>query len=118
MAEPTLLLDVGAWDLVLDASGNLAIAGPPYSLAQDAASAIRLFQGELWYDVTQGVPYWQRILGKWPPLSLMKAKFTAAALTVPGVVSAQCFIASITERKVTGQVQIKDADGNTAMAGF
>lgn len=114
----TLLLDVSAWDLVADASGNIALASNPYSLAQDAASAIRLFLAELWYDTTQGVPYWQKILGQWPPLALMKAQFVAAALTVPEVATAVVFIQTATERGITGQVQITDTSGNTATAAF
>lgn len=114
----TLLLDRTTWDLCLDASGNIALASGAYALAQDAASAIRLFAGELWYDTTQGVPYFAEILGKTPSVALMKSEFTAAALTVPGVVSARCFIASIKGRTVTGQVQITDVAGNTAVASF
>ena len=114
----TLLLDPLSWGLLLDASGNIALASPPYSLAQDAASAIRLFAEELWYDTTKGIPYWSQILGKRPPITLLKAQFTAAAMTVPGVVSAQCFITSFTNRVVTGQVQVTDAAGNVSAAGF
>lgn len=114
----TILLDVAAWDLVATITGDIAAASDPYSLAQDAASACRLFQGELWYDVTQGVPYWGQILGAAPPISLMKAKFVAAALTVPGVAAARCFIAAIAERVVRGQVQIVTEAGKQAVAGF
>jgi hypothetical protein len=42
----TLLLDVSSWDLCLDAAGNIAMASNPYSIAQDAASAIRTFAGD------------------------------------------------------------------------
>ncbi|MDG4853802.1 MULTISPECIES: hypothetical protein [unclassified Mesorhizobium] len=114
----TLLLDADTWDLVADASGNIAVADEPYALAQDAASAIRLFAGELYYDTTQGIPYFDQILGKAPPVSLMKAYFNRAALTVPGVVSAQTFIQSWTDRAVTGQVQVTDEAGNITAAGF
>jgi hypothetical protein len=107
-----------AWDLTTDASSNIAMASEPYSLAQDAASAIRLFQGELWYDTTQGIPYFGQILGQTPPLQLLKSQFTAAALTVPGVVSAVCFITGISGRQVSGQVQVTDASGTTTAAGF
>ena len=71
MSSPmnTLLLDTVAWDLVLDSNGNIALAQPPYATAQDVASAIRLFLGELWYDQTQGVPYWQQFLGFNPTTS-------------------------------------------------
>ena len=113
----TILLDAVAWDLVTDASGNIAVAGPPYSQAQDASSAIRLFLGELYYDTTKGVPY-QNILAKTPNISVLKSYMVAAALTVPGVVSAVCFITAITSRGVSGQVQITNEQGQTAAAGF
>lgn len=114
----TVLLDVSKWDLVLDVSGNLAVASDPYSKAQDAASAIKTFQSEVWFNTTLGVPYFQSILGYRPNVSLMKAKFTDAAKTVPGVVSATVFITSIEGRRVTGQVQVSDAAGNVSAAGF
>lgn len=114
----TLLLDTVEWDLVLDANGNIAVASNPYSLAQDAASACRLFLGELWYDTTQGVPYFQEILGKAPPLSYLKSKLETAAKTVPGVVAAVVYISSIVGRRVSGQVQVTDSVGVLTAANF
>jgi len=114
----TMLLDTATWDLVLDVSGNWAVAGDPYSLAQDAASAIRLFQGELWYDTKPGIPYFQDFLGRPPDVALMKAKFVERAKTVPGVVSAVCFISGVSDRGVTGQVQVTDKVGTTTAAAF
>lgn len=114
----TLLLDTERWDLVADAGGNIAVASDPYSQAQDAASAIRLFEGELYYDTTKGVPYWSQILGLAPPISYMKAKFVAAAMTVPGVTAAKAFLAAITRRVVSGQVQITNKNGQTSAASF
>lgn len=114
----TLLLNPSTWDFLVDASRNIAVAKEPYALAQDAASAIRLFQGEDYYDTTRGVPYWQQILGKWPPVSLMKAKFVAAAMTVPDVVQAQCFINAIEDRQVSGQVQVTGPSGEVAAVTF
>lgn len=114
----TLLLDRTTWDLTLDASGNIAVASGPYALAQDAACAIKLFVGELWFDTSQGIPYFQTILGQAPSLAYMKSQFVAAALTVPGVVSAEAFITGIEGRVVTGQVQVRDSTGNTAVATF
>lgn len=114
----TILLDTVTLDLVLDAGGNIALASDPYSVAQDAASAIRTFLGECWYDTTLGVPFFQSFLGRPPNVSLMKAKFSAAALTVPGVVSASVFITSVAGRRVTGQVQVTTDDGTTTAAAF
>lgn len=114
----TLLLNPQGWDLMVDANRNIAVAAEPYALAQDAASAIRLFQGESYYDTTRGVPYWQNILGQYPPVSIMKAYFVAAAESVPDVASAQCFIESIQDRRPAGQVLVKGESGQTAAIAF
>lgn len=114
----TLLLDIDTWDLVIDIAGNIAVASNPYSLAQDAASAIKLFQGELWYNTTLGIPYFSQILGRSPPVSLLQALLTAAAKRVPGVVSAESVISALAEREIHGQVKITDRAGKTATAAF
>lgn len=112
----TLLLDVSAWDLVLDANGDIAVASDPYSLAQDAASAIKTFLGEVYWDTTIGTPWLQRILGQRPPITLIKSILAAQAETVPGVASAVVFISSIDDRTVTGQVQITPAVNTQTVA--
>lgn len=109
----TLLLDTAAWDLVLDAAGNIAVAQAPYQLSQDVACAIKLFSGELWYDTSKGVPYFSTILGKAPPIEFFKAEMVRAAKTVPGVVSAICVLQSFEGRAVTGYVKFTAADGTT-----
>lgn len=114
----TLLLSPLTWDLMTDASSNIAVADDPYSLAQDAASAIKLFLGELWFDTTQGVPYFEQLFGRPPNITLIKAKLATAAETVPGVVSAVVFVTSIVGRNVSGQVQVTDSSGTTTAANF
>jgi hypothetical protein len=120
MIYNTWLLDQSAWDLVLDASGNIALAQPPYALAQDVASAVRTFLGELWYDTTQGVPYWTQILGKLPSSSLLIELINQQVLSVSGVVSSQTTVASFspTTREVTGQIQFVDSSGVTTTVNF
>lgn len=114
----TLLLDTDAWDLVLDINGNIAMASPPYSLAQDVASAVRTFLGELYYNTKQGVPYFDELLGTLPPASLLTQLIADEALIVPGVVSAECVIESFTDRSVTGQIQFTDESGETTIVNF
>lgn len=118
MMASSLLLDPDTWDLTASVGGNIAVASSALSLAQDAASAIRTFQGECYYDTSVGIPYWSEILGYAPPVALMKAWFVEAALTVPGVVDAVCYISSITDREVQGQVQVTDTAGNITAAAF
>lgn len=113
----TLLLDAVAWDLVADVSGNIAVASDPYAPAQDAASAIRLFLGELWFNTSLGTNYFGLVLGKTPSIALLKNAFNNAALRVPGVVSAKSFISSFKNRTIEGQVQLTDPSGKvTAVA--
>lgn len=107
----SLLLDRTAWDLVLDAKGNIAVATAPYSRAQDVACACKLFLGELWYQTNKGIPYLTEILGHWPPLPLVKKYLERAALTVPGVVSVQVIITGVSGRNLKGQVQFIDEQG-------
>jgi len=114
----TLLLDTDDWDLSIDASGNIAVASEPLSMAQDAASAIRTFSGEVYFDTTLGIPYFSQILGYAPPVSLMKAYFNQAAMQVPDVISAKTFITNWQDRIVNGQVQITDFSGSVTAAGF
>lgn len=107
----TLLLDRSTWDLVLDASGNIALASEPYSQTQDAASAARVFEGEVWYDNSLGLPYFSQILGKIQPLQVFRAKAIEAAETVPGVQSADVIITAYSQREIKGQIQIRTANG-------
>lgn len=112
----TLLLDRTAWDLALDASGNIAVASRPYSIAQDVASACRLFFGELYYDTTKGIRYFSEVLGQYQPVQVLKARLVAAALGVPGVLTAKVFLTAIAGRSVAGQVQITTAAGSAIVA--
>ena len=114
----TLLLDNTEWDLVLDTAGNIAMARPPYARAQDVASALRLFQGELYYNTLPGVPYLTEILGLLPPIPLIQAALVRAALTVPGVVTAQALIQGLNQRMMTGQVTFTDVDGVSGTVTF
>jgi len=114
----SLLLDRTAWDLVLDASGNIACATEPYAIAQDVACACKLFAGELWYATNKGIPYFSEILGHWPPLAVVRAELVKAAMTVPGVVSAQVVISSLKDRTLTGQVQFIDTTGEPNNVSF
>lgn len=114
----TLLLDQSAWDLVLDASGNIAVASEPYATAQDVASAVRTFLGECWYNTEFGIPYWQKILGQLPPTSLIKRSIETQALRIPGVVNVRTVLVSFKDRQLTGQIQFTDTNGNELGANF
>jgi len=106
------------WDLTLDTNRSIALATSTYALAQDAASSIRTFSGECYYNTALGVPYFQQILGHTPPIALMRAQFIAAAMQVPGVIAAQVYFTNYVDRVVTGQVQVTNRVGAIAAVGF
>lgn len=113
----TLLLDLVTWDLTKDASGNIAVADAPYAIAQDVASACRTFLGEVWYDTSLGLPYFQQILGQPPVPELLRVQLNEAALTVPEVVSTQIYFTRFNGRHLEGQVHITDTRGTTLAVG-
>jgi hypothetical protein len=114
----TLALDPDTWDLMVNDQGDIAVASDPDSLAQDAASAVKTFQGEVYFDVSLGIPYLSQILGKSPSLPLVKQRMVEAALTVAGVAAAQCYLTAFTDREIAGQVQVVGQNGEVAAADF
>jgi hypothetical protein len=68
--------------------------------------------------VTQGLPYFQKILGYLPSVGFLKAQFNAAAMSVPGVASSTCFLTGPGENRALGmQVQITDTAGGVSVTG-
>lgn len=107
----TFLLDRDKWDLVLDASGNIAVADAPYAVAQDVASAIQTFNGECWYNTDKGIPYFDKILGQFPPSQYVSSLIVDEALKVKDVATARMAGIGLENRVLTGQVQVIDTDG-------
>lgn len=114
----SILLDQSKWDMVIDSAGNIAMATPPYSLAQDVSSAIKLFLGELWYNRSKGIPYFEEILGQLPPTSVIIGYIEKAAMTVPGVVNARCNITGFSNREIQGILQFIDENSVTHEVKF
>jgi len=106
----TLKLDIN-WDLTLDSSRNIAVLTGGAALAQDVASAISLFSGELYYNTSQGVPWFGDVLGRSYSKRLIETLLERAALTVPTVVSAQAVVSGFSGRTVTGEVRFIDSTG-------
>jgi hypothetical protein len=114
----TIYLAPDTWDFTIDSGNNIAMAQPEYSLAQDVASAVMLFINELWYDTEKGIPYFKNVLGQFPPFSLIISYIENAALTVPGVVTAQCIISEFSNRAITGQILFIDEVGTENGVSF
>lgn len=109
----TLYLDPTSWDLSLTTDGDIAIAKNPYSTAQSVANAIRLFEGELYYDTEQGVPYFDEVLGQPHSFALFKHRMEEAALRVDGVKDVVVSVQRISDRRLSGGVTFKDENNQT-----
>jgi hypothetical protein len=116
----TILLDPNSWDMLLDSNGNIAMASNPYAIAQDVASACKLFKGELYYDTSKGIPYFGQILGKSQSnaVSVLQAQAARAAKTVPEVVKAQVTALYFSDQTLSGTVEVIDTTGVAQNVNF
>lgn len=123
MANDTLALTAD-WDLDLDDQGNWRTVGdatpadpqtgPGMRLAQDVATRLRAFRGEVWFDVQQGIDY-PLYLGRAPSLLQLRADYQSEALLVPGCATALADIdLQRTTRAVGGTIYLSDLTGYTA----
>ena len=115
----TIQLNSTTWDLTLDPSNNIALQTGSAAIAQDVASVLRTFQGECWFDTSQGVPYLPEVIGQPYNTTLMSALYRQAALTVPDVVEATAtFTSPSTARILSGTVEVIDTAGQLLNAHF
>jgi len=118
----TLALDVIAWDLDCDVYGNIKTVGdatpgtqtgPGMRLAQDVATRVRAWRGEVYFDTTQGINY-LGYLGGTPNLSALQSAFNTEALKVPLCASALAdftFTAG-SSRQLGGVLNVSDIAGD------
>ena len=112
----TLFLMPNNWDLVLDASGNIAVASSTYQQAQDIASECRVFTGDMYFSQAEGIPYIEDILGKGRyPLALYRKHLHDRAMLVPGVVSANAEFSLSDSRNLTGAIKFTNEQGQTGV---
>lgn len=111
----TMYLNPKTWDLTVDDYGNIATASNPYAVAQDVASAAKLWSGEARYNTAAGVPYENGLLGRMPPISIVQQWYEGEALTVPDVEAVAVELrADAARRELTGQIRITLEDGTEA----
>jgi len=119
----TLALDTSLWDLSVDSQGNLRtvgdatpqndLTGPGMRLAQDVATRVQAWLGEVYFDTTQGINY-PVYLGGPPNLSLLQSVFNTEALNVPLCASAlaQFTFTAGSSRRIGGVLNVSDIAGN------
>lgn len=114
----SLLLDIDTWDFIIDADRNMALCSAPYSVAQDVACAIRTFIDEVIFNLDEGIPYFDTILGHTPPLQLVQGRITEEALKVNGVSQARTLISKSDQGEISGEIQIIDTAGEALNVRF
>ena len=113
MTAHTLYLRPDTWDITLDSSGRIARSTQAYAIAQNVANAVRLFTGEAFFAMDEGIPHFDIELGKTrPALSVLRARMREAALNVEGVLDAQITLDDVQDRKLTGEILLIVADGD------
>lgn len=114
----SLLLDTDTWDITLNQGGSLATCTGDYALAQDVANRIRLFTDDAYYQPDDGIPHFVLDLGQKVSESLVRARYREQALTVSGVTSATISDLSVSDRVMTGTIEITTENGGTADVDF
>lgn len=123
MANDTLALTAD-WDLDLDDQGSLRTVGdatnrdtqtgPGMRLAQDVASRLRAWRGEVWFDGDQGIDY-TRYLGGAPAVVQLSADFQSEALRVPECNTALADVSlTARTRALAGTLYVTDLTGYAA----
>ena len=113
MTAHTLYLQPDSWDITLDSSGRISRSTQAYAIAQNVANAVRLFTGEAFFAMDEGIPHFDIELGKTrPALSVLRARMREAALNVEGVLDAQITLDDVQDRKLTGEILLTVADGD------
>ena len=85
-----------AWDLTLDATGNLLfVTDELEELRQRLTHRLRSFRGEWFLDTRLGVPYFEDILVKNPRRELVTSILREVILKTDGVASIKTFTLDI-----------------------
>lgn len=108
------LLLTNDWDITLDSAGNLAIADNNYSIAQDVASAVKLFTNDAYFDTQAGIPHFEISLKRNVSASVVRARIKEAAENVLGVKSATVDLIEISNNTLRAEILITLEDDTTA----
>ena len=101
------------WDITLTASGRLALKRGSQAVAQNVASATRLFTGDACFNKADGVPHFGVELGLRPKESVIRSRLNAAALSVPEAAEAKTVITRLEDRGLQGEITETTTEGET-----
>ena len=108
----TLALDE-SWDLGIDEYNNIAVKSDNDRLAQDVASSVRVFLGELPFDINRGVDYNN-------PDSIredLKIQINEQAALVEGVNESLVVFDELKDRTLKTTIYITNENGEQVVVG-
>lgn len=113
------------WDLVLSNTRNWeaidsdeldpdtgAHIGEAKYCAQTVANSCRMFRDDAYYFPQEGVPYFENVLGKKPPQSLIYAYLREASFRVPLVKNITILDYAKVNRIISGEIRITTENGS------
>lgn len=101
------------WDICLDDLNNWAVAEGNERLAQDVASSVMVFKGELPFDKERGVEY-NKPDDVRPTL---KTDMNAQALLVRGVEDSTVVFNNLTDRTLNATIYVTNEQGEVITVG-
>lgn len=123
--------DKNYWDLILANTRNWeaidsaevdpdtgARTGEAKYCAQTVANSCRMFRNDAYFFPGEGVPYFENVLGRKPPQSLVHAYLREAAFLVPLVRDIRILNYKQTNRIVTGEIRITTENGSIENVNF
>jgi len=93
--------DVISHDIHLNAEGDLAVVNGLEELRQRIACRLQMFRGENIYNVNQGIPLRNEILGVGLNPSVATSIITSEILSIPEVTSVQDIDLTLEDRHLT-----------------
>jgi hypothetical protein len=95
------------WDLTLDEFGNIATKEGNNQIAQDVASSVRVFKGEMLFDKERGISYNEPDKER----ETLSFDLTREAKRINGVVDALAVMNSLEQRELNTTVYIETDNG-------
>lgn len=101
------------WDVSLDDLNNIAMVDGNDRLAQDVASSVRVFKGELPFDIDRGVAYDKPDEVR----NTLKNDMNEQALLVDGVSDSITVFNNLTDRLLNVTIYATNEEGETITVG-
>lgn len=109
----TWALKSDSWDVYTDEVGNIALKSDSARLAQDVASSVRVFTGELPFDITRGVDYNKPDTNR----DLLNHQINEQARLIEGVKSSIVVFEKLKDRKLKPVIYVINEENEEIVVG-